>query len=260
MFPTRRIFKVALGLLTVGCLLLPVQQLLAQDLFATTSSANFDVRYLRGVDPADAQKALDFLQSEYKVITGKIGIEAKKRVEVKIYDNVGRYLAEAGLKKPWRGAYYTHGVIYCQPVQALVQRNIFESSLRFELCKAILEVAGERGCPLWLRESFAVYYTGTFREYTAPLGAKISAFSDLNQDIQTYPDPPQREDVHYMLGQTLNYFIQKYGEKKTFSLFREFDGTKGLEPVFKRVLGNDLATVERGWSKFIGYHTTPFKK
>jgi hypothetical protein len=260
MIPARNILKISLGGLLLGFVLASPYQTKAQDLFATLSSPNFDVRYLRGVEAAEAQKALDFLQAEYKDVTAKLGIEPKKKIEVRIYDNVGRYLAEAGMKKPWRGAIYLRGVIYSQPVRALVQRGIFESSLRFELCKAILEVAGERGCPLWLRECFAVYHTGTFREYTAPLGAKISAFSDLNQDIQSYPDPPQLEDVHYMLGQTMNYFIQKYGEKKTFSLFREFDGMRGLESVFKRVLGQDVATVEKGWSKFIAYHTTPFKK
>jgi len=260
MAPDRKSMRVVLvGLLSSALVLLAMPSI-GQDIFSTISSPNFEVRYLRGVSAEEAQKVLSFLQDEYKEINAQLGLEPRKRLEVRIYDNVGRYLSDAGLRKPWRGAFYSHGVIYCQPVQALTTRDIFESSLRYELGRAMTEVAGTQGCPLWLREAYVVYHTGEYRKFTAPLGARLTSFSDLNQDIQSYPDPPQRDDVHYMLGHTMNYFIQKYGEKKAFRIFREFDGTKGLDGVFKRVLGNDLATVEKGWAKYIGYHTTPFKR
>jgi hypothetical protein len=232
----------------------------AQEIFSSVGTTNIDVRYLRGVSPEDAQKVLDFLQSEYQVISKELGLQLKKKLEVRIYDNVNRYLAESNLRKPWRGAYYSHGILHCQPVQALLQREIFQTSLSYELAMAILEGAGDRGCPLWLREAYAVYHSGEYKQYSPPLGAKLSEFSDLNQDIQSYPDPPQREDVHYMLGHTMNYFIQKFGEARAFRLFREFDGNSGVDSVFRRVLGENFATVEKGWAKFISYHTTPFKK
>jgi hypothetical protein len=236
---------------------LPAQ---AQEGLGALTSVQFDVRYMRGMPEADAQKTLDFMIASYKEIQAQTGLEPKKKLEVRMYDNVGRYLQETGLKKPWRGAFYTRGVIHCQPVAALTARNIFESSLKYELARAMLETSGQRGCPLWLREAYAVYTAGAYRAYTAPLGAKLTAFSDLNQDIQTYPDPPQREDVHYMLGTTMNFFVQKYGEKRAFGLFRQFDGMTGLESVFKRTLGDDLTAVEKAWAKFISYHTTPFKR
>jgi hypothetical protein len=232
----------------------------AQEGLGSLSSVQFELRYMRGMPEADAQKALDYLIACYKEIHGQIGLEPKKKLEVRIYDNVGRYLAETGLKKPWRGAYYTRGVIHSQPVAALTARNIFETSLRFELARAMVEAAGQRGCPLWLREAYAVHYAGAYRGYTAPLGAKLTAFSDLNQDIQSYPDPPQRDDVHYMLGHTMNFFVQKYGEKRALNIFRQFDGMTGVESVFKRALGDDLPTVEKAWAKYISYHTTPFKR
>ena len=143
---------------------------------------------------------------------------------------------------------------------ALTARNIFESALKYELARAMVEPAGERGCPLWLREAFAVYSSGQYRTFTPPLGAKLTSFSDLNQDIQSYPDPPQRDDVHYMLGHTMNFFVQKYGERKALGMFKQFDGTKGLDATLKRALGDDLPTIEKSWAKYISYHTTPFKR
>jgi hypothetical protein len=226
---------------TVAAVVLMAFPVRAQEGLGSLSSVQFDFRYMRGMPEADAQKALDFLIASYKEIRSQTGLEPKKKLEVRIYDNVGRYLSETGLKKPWRGAYYSRGVIHCQPVAALTARNIFETVLRYELARAMVEPAGQRGCPLWLREAYAVYFAGAYRGYTAPLGAKLTAFSDLNQDIQTYPDPPQRDDVHYMLGYTMNFFVQKYGEKRALGLLRQFDGMRGLEPVFKQALGDDLA-------------------
>ncbi len=241
----------------VACFIFPLR---AQEGLGSLSSVQFDLRYMPGVPEADAQKALDFLIASYKEIQGQIGLEPKKKLEVRIYDGVGRFLAETGLRKPWRGAYYVRGVIHCQPIAALVARNIFESSLRYELARAMLETAGERGCPLWLRESFAVYAAGEYKNFTPPLGAKLTSFSDLNQDIQSYPDPPQRNDVHYMLGHTMNFFIQKYGERRALGMFKQFDGMRGLEATLKRALGDDLPSIEKSWAKYISYHTTPFKR
>ena len=232
----------------------------AQEGLGSLTSTQFDIRYMRGVPEEDAQKTLDFLIACYTEVHSQTGMEPKKKLEVRIYDNVGRFLTETGVRKPWRGAFYNRGVIHCQPVAALTARNIFESALRYELARAMLEGAGQRGCPLWLRESFAVYFSGAYRTYTAPLGAKLTAFSDLNQDIQTYADPPQRDDVHYMLGHTMDFFIQKYGEKRALGIFRQFDGMRGLESVLKKALGADLATIEKSWAKYISYHTTPFKR
>jgi hypothetical protein len=233
---------------------------LSQELFVTIRTSALDIRFMRGVQEEDARHASEYLQAEYDSITHQLQVAPKKRIEVRIYDNVGRYLAESGLKKPWRGAYYVKGVLHCQPVQALIQREIFDQSLTSEIARGILQSAGEQGCPLWLRESYAAYRTGSFRKMSAPVGAKLTAFSDLNQDIQAYPDPPQRDDVQYMLGQTMNFFILAYGETKAFSLFADFDGTRGAESVFRRVLGQEYGIVEKAWASHIATHTAPFKR
>src|SRR5512138_730963 len=96
----------------------------AQTAFSTVPSANFDVRYLRGIDESEAKKIVEFLDDEYKIIQSQIGLKPEKKVEVRIYDNVGRFLAEAGLKKPWRGAVYARGILHCQPPAALEARGI----------------------------------------------------------------------------------------------------------------------------------------
>lgn len=246
----------ALGLLLLGA----SASMSAQEAFLTLRTSSLDVRYMRGVPEADARRAAEYLQSETDSITRQLQLTPKKRIEVRIYDNVSRFLAESGLKKPWRGAYFVRGVLHCQPVQALLQREIFEPSLASEISRAILQGAGEQGCPLWLRESYAAYRVGAFRSMSAPIGARLTAFADLNQDIQSYPDPPQRDDVQYMLGQTMSFFVITYGEAKAMSLFADFDGTRGVETVFRRVLGQEYASVEKAWAGHIAARSAPFKR
>lgn len=251
--------RVAVSLCVAGAVacVFPVR---AQEGSGMLTSDRFELRYMPGVPEEDARKVLDYLTASYEEVHSQVGLEPKQRVEIRIYDGVGRFLSETGLRKPWRGAYYTRGVIHCQPVAALAARNIFETALRYELARAMVEKAGERGCPLWLRESYCEYYAGEYKGFTAPLGARLTSFSDLNQDIQTYQDPPQRNDVHYMLGHTMVYFIEKYGERKALGMFKQFDGTRGLEATLKRALGDDLGAIEKSWAKYISYHTTPFRR
>ena len=231
----------------------------AQETFGTLSSAHFEVKFQRTIPQADAKKVMDFLQSEYKSLTADLGMEPKAKIEVRIYESVGKFLSETGLKRPWRGALYQRGMLHLQPVAALVARKIFEKSISFELALAFLDETAQKGCPRWLSEAFAVYYCGETSGMTPPVGAKLSAFADLNQDIQEYQNPPQRDDVHYILGSTMTFFVQKYGEPKAFRLYREFDGVTTVDKVFKKVFVDDYPTIEKAWAKYIASRTASFR-
>jgi hypothetical protein len=227
--------------------------------FGTLSSSHFDVKFQKSVSPEEAKKVLEFLQKGYTTLAGDLGFEMKTKIEVRLYESVGKYISETGLSRPWRAAYYTKGVIHLQPVAALMARKLFEKSITYELSIAFLEQSGRNGCPRWLMEAFASYYSGETAGMTAPIGARLSAFSDLNQDIQEYPNPPQRDDVHYILASTMTYFVEKFGEKRAFRLFKEFDGVTSIEKVFKKVFNDDYTGIEKGWSKYIASRTSSFK-
>jgi hypothetical protein len=230
----------------------------AQDTFGSLTSLHFDIHYQSGVTPADARKVHEFLQSELKSMCADLGIDYKSKIEVRMYESVGKFLSETGLTRPWRAAVYRRGVLSVQPVAALEARKLFDKSLSYELALAVLEQASQNGCPEWLIQSFAVYYSGETAGMTPPLGARLSAFSDLNQDIQEHDNPPQRDDVHFILGSTMTFLVEKYGERRAFQLFREFDGVSPADKVFKKVLGDDFATVEKAWAKYIALRTSTF--
>lgn len=252
--------KVAAGL--VGTLFVSLVlrgAALAQETYSTVSTVHIDVKYQRGITEEDAQKVADFMQKEYQFISEQLGLDLKKKLEIRVYDTVGKYLTKTNQRKPWRGAIYWRGVLHVQPVEALETRKIFEQALLYELALAVLDQTSGKGCPRWLQESYAVYHSGEMTNLTMPIGTKLSAFSDLDQDIQQYPNPPQRDDVHYILGSTMKFFVEQYGENKAFGVFRVFNGMTPLETVFKKQFKQEFRTIERTWTNFIDSQTESFK-
>jgi hypothetical protein len=232
---------------------------IAQEAFSTVSTVHFEVKYQRGVTEDAAKKTADFLQKEYEFMSNQLGLDLKKKLEVRIYDTIGKYLSKTNQRKAWRGAIYWRHILHLQPVEALEARKIFEQSLSYELALAVLEQTSGKGCRRWLQEAYAVYHSGEMTNLTPPIGTKLSAFSDLDQDIQQYPNPPQREDVHYILGATMKFFVEQYGEEKTFGLFKKFDGMTTTETLFKKQFKQEFRTIERTWANYIDSLTESFK-
>ena len=172
-----------------------------------------------------------------------------------IHGSVGKFLQETASKQPWRGGIYNRGVLHLQPVKALTARDLFERTISYELATAVLEQAGGKGCPLWLREAYAVYHCGEIANLTAPYGVTLTSFSDLDQDIQQYRVPPQRNDVHFILGHTMKFLIESFGEAKAWGVFKQFNGMATLDDVFKKSFNQDFSTIEKSWSAYIGSQT-----
>ena len=257
---TRNFAKVAAGFVGVMCLTFLLSgQMRGQEVFSTVSTVHIDVNYQRGITEDAAKKVADFLQNEYKFVSDQLGLDLKKKLEVRIYDTVGKYLSKTNQLRPWRGAIYWRGVLHMQPVEALETRGIFEQALSYELALAVLDQTSGKGCPRWLQEGYAVYHSGEMANLTPPIGTKLSAFSDLDQDIQQYPTPPQRDDVHYILGATMKFFVEQYGEAKAFGVFKVFNGMMPLETAFKKQFKQEFRTIERTWANFVESQSEAFK-
>jgi len=232
-------------------------QLLGQGDFSSMKTPHFEIQYQRGVSDQDAKKVVDYLESDYDHLSEKLGLDFKKRLGVTVYDAVGKFSAKTNRTPSWRGAIYSRGILHVQPVQALVMRKIFDQSLSFELVLALLDQSAEKGCPRWLCEAFAVYHCGSTATMSRPSGVRLASFADLEQDLQTYPNPPQRNDVHYILGSTISFFVKKFGEQKTLDLFKSFDGQTTIEQVVKKCFGRDLEDVEKEWATYVRSHPSP---
>jgi hypothetical protein len=223
----------------------------AQEKFSSISSAHFDIKYQGTANEDDVRALLEFLERDYDAITADLGLDSTRRLEVRLYASVGRYLSAVNLRQSWRGAYYTRGVLHLQPIKDLLKARILETSIGFELATALLDDAWARGCPPWLLTSYAVYHADELRTLSPPMGVRVQTFADLDQELQEHPDPPSRDDLHYVLGQTMMFFIQEYGTAKAFGVFSAFDGERPVEQVFESVFGAPYDKIETRWHQYL---------
>lgn len=231
----------------------------AQSGFQTLGTVRVEVKYQRGVPAADARDAAEYLQTEYDYLSAKLGVDLEHRLETRIYDAPGKYLDATRQTKAWRPALYRSGILHVQPVAELRRRDAFETGLSYELVLALLEQPVRRGCPRWLAEAFAVFHSGIMTTLSAPVGKRLTAFGDLDQEMQQHPAPPRREDVQYLLGQTMRFFLDRYGEDRAIGLFGAFDGERGVDAVFREHLGETLADAEQAWAAEILLYSEPLR-
>jgi len=255
---TRTIVVACMAVAALLVAMMPVQGR-AQDVYASISTSHFDIKYQRGVAESDVRRVATYLQDDYRFLSEKLAIDLPKKLEVRVYDSKGKFQYEASSRADWRNALYTKNILHVGPVKDIVSRRSFQRELSYEFARAFLDPLGNKGCPRWLMEALAVHNSGEGADLTPPMGGRLVSFGDLNQDIQEYPNPPQRDDVHYVLDQTMKFFIEKYGEKKAYGLFKAFQSTYSVESVFKKVLGADFASVEKSWAAYIAAHSASMK-
>jgi len=234
--------------------------LMAQNPFETLRTLHIEVKYEKGVPELSARQVADYLEDDYTYLNKKTGLELQQPLVVRLYASLGSFISQSKVKKTWRGGFYERGVLHLQPVELLLKRNIMEQTLSFEFATAMLDEVGRKGCPQWLREAFAVSYSGEMAGLTPPYGMLISYFSDLDQIIQQYPDPPQRDDVHFVLGHTMKFLIDRYGEERANKVFKAFDGVTGVEEVFSKLFQESYATAEKAWAEYISAQAKKLKK
>lgn len=231
----------------VVVMLVPLEFAFGQPGFSTLSSVHFLVKFQRGIPQQDAERVAAYLEQDLEYLDQKLGITLFQPLEVRIYASTGKFVQEIHHGKPWEKARYQRGVLHLSPVKQLSENNTLEKVLSYELVRALLDSSIINGCPRWLAESFAVYHSGLMTELQGPSTFRITSFADLNQDIQQATTSQRLEDVHFLLGKTMSYLIQQYGEERALGLFRAFDGKTQVHNVFQKHLDQDYVLIEEVW-------------
>ncbi len=258
--PSTTMLRMSLIAIMLSVMLLMRSSVHAQPGYSSLKSVHFEAKYQKGVTEEEAKMTLEYLESEHEYFVKTLGLELKKSLEVRLYGAVGPYLEQSKQSKPWRLAVYQKNVLHVQPLKELARQHMFEKCLSYELSLAVLEQARMQGCPRWMCEAFAVYHSGMITDLEAPMGMSISAFADVDQQLQQFAVPPRRDDVLYVVGQTMQYFVEKFGEDKALSLFAAFDGSQSTLNVFKAHFGRDMKEIEQSWSTEMNSRLKPFKR
>lgn len=228
--------------------------------FLSLTTVHFNVKYQGGVGDEQAKKAVEYLEDEYSYLNRKLGVGFDHPLEVRMYESVGRFRAESGAGASSDGAIVNKRVFHIEPLQTLAETKSFEKTISYHLALAMLDEAGRRGCPVWLRQAFAVYHCGEMPDLDPPVGVRVTHFADLDQDIQQYTTPPQRDDVHYVLGLTMKFFVDRCGEPQAFGIFRAFTGASTADEVIAKAFGRAYDAIEKEWSEYIAAHTVRLRR
>jgi len=219
-----------------------------QEVFHSFHTPNFEIRHQPGIPEQDAREVAGYLEQDYTYLSKILRMNLEKQTEVRIYDTESKFAKAAGDRKSSKGAAFKRGVLYLKPVAKLEAENRLAQALSMELPMALLDQAIMSGCPQWLAQSFAVYHAGIMPDLSPPVGTKLRYFSDLDEDIQESPDPPKRQDVEFLLGTTMKFFIESFGEEKAFQVFGKFNGTMPIEEVFRSWFGKEFDAIEEAWA------------
>ena len=232
----------------------------AQDTFASISSAFVEIKYQRGNPEKEIRNLLEFVRKDREAIINELGLQSEKKITVQVYNSIGQFRSEARVRESWQVAAYTRGALHVQPLEMLLKEGTLESTISYELAIAMLDDAWSLGCPPWLQKAYAVYHSGELDRLTPPIGVRYTSFADLDQDLQEYTKSTQRDDVHYVLGQTMILFIKRYGAAKSFGVFNAFDGNQTVEQVFENVFGEEYSVIETEWGANIRTESFPRKE
>jgi hypothetical protein len=220
----------------------------AQATFSTIRSVHFDVKYIQGVTQEEARRILGFLQTDYDSLKVQLGMDMKEKLEARLYDSPGRFRSEVNAGQDLLSAMYVRGVLY---VLTTAPPEGLEKAMRYQLARVFLEQNAQRSSPVWLREAFAVYHSDIMALLSPPGSVALTSFSDLTQDLEEATSPTERNDVNFVLGRTMQFFLERYGKQKAFGVFKEFDGVQTTEKVFMKVFGEEFQKIEKDWAKYV---------
>jgi hypothetical protein len=226
-------------------------QVPAQESFHSFRTSNFEIKYQPRISEKDARKVSDYLEQDYAYLSNVLRMNFGNLPEVRIYDSEQKFMRASNEKKGSRGARFRRAILHVKPVSEFGDGNKLAVALSMELPVIMLEQAIRLGCPQWLAQSFAVYHAGVMPDLSPPTGRKFRYFSDLDENIQEFPDPPQREDVEFVLGTTMKFFVETFGEEKSFRVFGKFDGATATEEIFRSYLGKEYDVTETAWAAYV---------
>jgi len=164
---------------------------------------------------------------------------------------VTRFESEAGTEWLWRPVILRPKELLLRVARTPRDWHILKQYAKFQMAMAFLEPAIARGCPQWYAEAFAVYFADLPEDRKPPLKGTMTAFEDLSQDLQRFPQPPGRVDVECVLSLTMEFFITTFGRTKSLEILSAFDGVSHPDAVFKKILGAPMSQIEEQWAAFL---------
>ena len=127
--------------------------------FMEAQTRHFTIFFGEKLSVAELRQVEDCFESAHAAIQQMLDIEAAHPIDVIIFKETGDFTVQTRLPF-WLASATIDGTIYLQPVRVLKRRGVLDSTVRHEVCLALLYRSHGDRLPLWYCEGLAVYCSG----------------------------------------------------------------------------------------------------
>jgi len=221
-----------------------------QESFSDLTTPHFRIRFQEGVLGTKARFVGDYLEQDFGYLRKALGLEPGRIIEFRLYGTQAAFRTGTRNRQAHE-VEFERGIVHVAPVGLLERNGVLAQILSYGLSRAMLEQSTHNGAPGWLAGSFAVYHSGMMADLPVPAGRRVSEFSDLTQELQEASGSSEMDRVNYLLGMTMKFFVDTFGEEQAFGLFAAFDGRTGIGTVFEERLQRPYEEVQRLWDSYL---------
>jgi hypothetical protein len=211
------------------------------------NSPHFIIEHPHNISTTDRDVIIGYLENKYSELENNWGLKVTDKIKINISPTVYDFVKKTHYSKEIGGLYY-NGKIYLQPIPVLKRRGVLNSILSHELAHAFLNEYSKNGLPIWLNESFAVYFSNDISRLAKIGHLSLKHFDDLERLLKT--ENKRKNDVYFYLGLTMQFFIDTYQQQKVALLLRSYNGIN-REKVFPSVLDEPVEQIEIKWKKYL---------
>jgi stage II sporulation protein D len=202
----------------------------AQETWQKRNSERFELLSMR---PDADSEAISIAEQLLQESEENIGWKLPYRVRLRVYASLDSYRNATG-QPGWVAASTRGRTIRLQPLVELRKRGVLESTLRHELTHLLIESRAAKDSPLWFREGFVLYLSGS---EGAGIDAPAMAPDRIDQVLSKGDTQENTRLAYQSAHKIVARLVQKYGKPKVLNWLN--DGLPG--DVVASVAGRAIA-------------------
>ncbi len=226
-------------------LLVGLFMLLHPQALTAETMEHFIIRHDRTI-PAKVVRALGkAMEAEYDRSSQALGITLSRKIPVVIYTSELRFKSDSH-SLAFDDGDAKNGTIHLSYPVLKKDRDLWEGLIARVVSKAL--IAEVVYCPPWLADAYGLRAGGQTHRFADPARVAIASFGDLFEEYNRADRPRDVKEVFAKLGFTIDFLVERFGEKKVRDVFAQFRTGKDAEEIFASTFGEPVHVTEQAWA------------
>ena len=99
-----------------------------------------------------------------------------------------------------------------------------------------------------LADAYGLRAGSQTHRFADPARVSIASFGDLFEEYNRADRPKDVKEVFAKLGFTIDFLVERFGEKKVREVFAQFKTGKDAEEIFSVTFGEPVRQTEEAWA------------